>query len=134
MTKALPHDGVYARLGISRIAGVGAFAIRPIAKGTDVFANDQREIEWVDAKMVDALPADSPAKSLYHDFGIRRGDRIGCPANFNLLTVGWYLNEPPAGEEASLAVAADFRMIARRDIAEGEELTIRYDSFSEPAG
>jgi hypothetical protein len=134
MTEELPHEGVYARLGVSEIAGVGAFAIHPIPKGTNVFANDQRSMNWIDARLVDALPDDSPEKSLYLEFGVRQDDRVGCPANFNLLTVGWYLNEPREGEEPNLAVTRDYQMIARRDIAEGEELTVRYETFSDTDG
>jgi hypothetical protein len=127
----LPHEGVFARLRVSKIAGVGVFAIRAIPAGTNIFGNDQRSLTWVDAAVVDHLPDTSPDKSLYDDFGVRRGEHIGCPANFNLLTVGWYLNEPPEGRSANVRVTQDFQMIAVRDIAEGEELTILYDSFSE---
>ena len=133
MSAERPHDGVYARLGVSRIHGIGAFAIRPIPAGTNVFANDQRDIHWIDAAIVDSLPEDSAARRFYVDFGIRRDGRIGVPANFNLLTVGWYLNEPASGEEANVAMTEDFQILARRDIAEGEELTLRYAGFSEPS-
>ncbi len=127
----LPHDGVYARVGVSGIHGVGVFAIRAIPAGTDIFANDRAEIVWVDRSALDdATPAQ---RRLYHDFGIARGDRIGCPANFNLLTTGWHLNEPRAGEEANVLATADVALIAARDIAEGEELTVRYDTFSDQA-
>lgn len=126
----LPHEHVWARLGVSRIHGVGAFAIRPIPAGTDVFANDQREINWVDmAAMADLGPEQ---RAFYHDFGIARDGRIGCPPSFDLLTIGWYVNEPAAGEEPNLRAAEDYRMFARRDIAKGEELTIRYATFSDP--
>jgi hypothetical protein len=133
MQSGLPHDGIYARLGVSEIEGVGVFAIRPIPVGTNVFPNDQRQLNWIDASIADALPKGSPEKSLYEEFGVRRDGKIGCPANFNLLTVGWYLNEPPAGAEANIAMTDTFQMVARREIAEGEELTIDYDTFSDSA-
>jgi hypothetical protein len=40
----LPHSGVYARLGISGIHGVGVFAITRIPKGTYIFPDDDEEI------------------------------------------------------------------------------------------
>lgn len=127
---ALPHDGVWARLGRSRIHGIGAIAIRPIPGGTNVFANDQREILWVPADAVAALPVGSPERSFYEDFGIRAGGLIGCPSHFDLLSVGWYCNEPAPGDEPNLHATDRYEMIAVRDIAAGEELTIRYASFS----
>jgi hypothetical protein len=126
----LPHEGVWARIGVSKIHGVGAIAIRDIPHGTNVFANDQREILWIPADAIADLSAGSPARSFYEDFGIRAGDTIGCPAHFDLLSVGWYCNEPAPGEDGNLRATADYQMIAARDIAAGEELTIRYADFS----
>jgi hypothetical protein len=125
-----PHEGVWARLGRSPIHGIGVMAIRAIPCGTNVFGNDQSDILWVSAEAVAALPPDSPQRALYEDFGIRSAAVIGCPANFNLLTVGWYCNEPAPGEEANLHATERYEMIAARDIALGEELTVRYASFS----
>jgi len=130
MTAELPHDRVWARLGVSTRHGVGVFAIAPIPRGTDVFASDEGEIIWVQAAEPDALPDGSEQKRLYRDFAVRRGSVLGCPVNFNMLSVGWYVNEPLAGEQANLSVADDLAMVAVRDIAAGEELTITYATFS----
>ena len=120
---------MWARLGASPLHGVGVIAIIPIAEGTNVFANDFGEIIWVEASEVAAL-AGTELGRLYHDFAIQRGTLHGCPANFNMLSVGWYVNEPAPGEQANLMISEDFAMIAARDIAPGEELTIRYETFS----
>lgn len=130
MHNALPHDDVHVRLGISDIHGIGVFAARAIKSGTNVFANDRREIVWVPAAVLDDPHLDDFQRPLYRDFAIRRGDELGCPANFNLLTVGWYVNEPRDGEEPNLTSTADFDLVALRDIEPGEELTLRYSSFS----
>jgi hypothetical protein len=132
MTK-LPHDGVWVRLGLSPIEGVGVFAIRPIPKGTDIFANDGVPLVWVDKADLERAGLTAAERDLYRDFGINRGDRIGCPANFHNLTPGWYLNEPKPGERANVRTADGLVFLAARDIAEGEELTIDYESFSEPS-
>jgi hypothetical protein len=126
----LPHQGVYVRLGISEIHGIGVFAIRPIPQGTNIFANDAVEIMWVDTAALAAADLGPAQRSFYEDFGIRKGDRIGCPVNFNNLTPGWYLNEPAPDEEANVSSDASFNFTAARDIEEGEELTIRYLDFS----
>jgi hypothetical protein len=125
----LPHDGVWARLGVSSRHGVGVFAIVPIPQGTDVFGNDLGDIIWIESSEVERLDS-SEHRRLYHDFAIQSGTLLGCPVNFNQLSVGWYVNEPTAGEEANMKIGADFAMIADRDIAAGEELTITYATFS----
>ena len=130
MSEPLPHDEVYVRLGESRIHGIGVFACKAIKAGTNVFAADQRLISWVPASLLEDPSLDEFQRSFYRDFAIRRGQQLGCPSNFNLLTVGWYVNDPDPGEEPNLAPTSQFELIALRDIAPGEELTIRYSSYS----
>ena len=127
----LPHEGVLTRLGVSPVHGVGVFAIRDIPAGSNVFPNDRREISWVDATVVEALPEGSPERRLYHDFGIRQGDRIGCPPSFDLLVTGWYLNQPGPAQQANVGADDAFDMRALCDIAAGEELTVDYAGFSD---
>lgn len=134
MATKLPHQDVWVRLGVSAIDGIGVFAIRPIPKGTDIFANDKVPLVWVSRSELDTAGLSEAQRALYHDFGIQRRDRIGCPANFNNLTPGWYLNEPPDGGRANVAADSHFAFTASRDIAEGEELTINYAGFSETEG
>ena len=131
MSAALPHAGVLTRLGVSQLHGVGVFAIHPIATGTNVFPNDQRDIVWVDATLVDAMPEGSPERRLYIDFGIRRGNIIGCPPSFDMLGTGWYLNQPASGDTPNVGANDMFEMMALRDILVGEELTVDYATFSE---
>jgi hypothetical protein len=133
MASKLPHDGVWVRLGLSGIEGIGVFAIRPIPRGTDIFANDRVPIVWVDKAELERADLTEAERALYRDFGINRGDRIGCPANFHNLTPGWYLNEPKPDEPANVRTEDGLAFLAARDIAEGEELTIDYSSFSDPA-
>ena len=134
MAAKLPHEGVWVRLGLSAIDGIGVFAIRPIPKGTDIFANDSVPLVWVSRTELDRAGLSEAERAFYDDFGIRRGDEIGCPANFNNLTPGWYLNEPPPGASANVSAGERFAFTACRDIEEGEELTIAYESFSDPGG
>lgn len=130
MPDELPHHEVYVRLGLSPVHGIGVIAIKPIPQGTDIFANDKVEMVWVERdQLSDLLPAE---RAFYHDFGISRGTRIGCPVNFNNLTPGWYCNEPFEGEAPNVTVDAAGRFLAARDIAEGEEVTVRYTEFSDP--
>ena len=130
MTTALPHEGVLVRLGCSPIHGIGVFAGRDIAAGTDVFANDRRAIRWVEQGELERAAPTPFEQAFYDDFAIRDGDRLGCPEHFDLLSVGWYVNQPAPGEPANLSATPAFDLVAARDIAAGEELTIVYASFS----
>jgi SET domain-containing protein len=132
MTEPLPHCGVHARLGSSSIHGIGVFAMEPIKVGTNVFENDRRSLRWIDVDALETLSLSPAERKLYGDFGVRRDGQIGCPENFNLLSVGWYVNEPLPGEEPNLRATEQLDMMAARDIAAGEELTIDYTLFSEP--
>ena len=129
----LPHEQVLVRLGISEVDGIGVFAVLPIPAGTAIFPNDRRPIRWIGVDELERSRPSRAARRFYEDFGIRRGDRIGCPQDFSELTPSWYLNAPPAGQEANVRSASDFSFFAARDIAEGEELLIDYASFSEGA-
>jgi hypothetical protein len=130
MKASLPHDQVFTRIARSDIAGVGVFAIRPIPRGTALFANDHLGIRWVDRADVAAI-ADPALRALYDDFAIRHEGRYGCPVNFNTMTMGWYLNEPRPGDLANVIADSRYHFHADRDIALGEELTIRYSGFSQ---
>src|SRR6478609_9938560 len=112
----LPHHGVYARLGISSTHGIGVFAIRDIPDGTNIFANDRVELVWINRADLEASNPSPAERQFYHDFGIARGDAIGCPVNFHNLTPGWYLNEPAPGIEPNVRVDADLNFFAARDI------------------
>ena len=127
----LPHVGVLTRLGPSSIHGVGVFALVSIPAGTVLFAHDQHEIRWIDAAEVDRATLDPPSRAFYRDFAIRRDGRLGCPASFDLLTPGWFVNRPRDGFEPNLRATRDFNLVSVRDIAAGEELTIDYDAMNQ---
>jgi len=129
MTKVLPHDEVYARLFASSIHGVGVVAIRDIKENTLIFQDDQDELIWVDKNQVEKLEPE--IIQLYKDFAVIKEGKYGCPKNFNLLTPAWYLNEPKLGEEPNVKANDNYEFFACRDIKIGEELTVRYCTYSE---
>jgi hypothetical protein len=127
----LPHEGVFVRLAPSPIEGIGVFAIAPIPKGTNIFANDRNELRWIEEAELERAGLSPEQRQLYDDFAVNHDGKLGVPKNFNLLTTGWYLNEPRDGEAANVGVTANLEFVALRDIAVGEELTLRYATFSE---
>jgi hypothetical protein len=125
-----PHHGVYVRLKPSTegIGGVGVFAIRDIPKVTKIFGNDDSKMFWVDK--ADIKNIDPELKKLYDDFSvIKKNGKYGCPKNFNMLTVGWYINE--SKENPNVLCIYDYDFVALKDIKKGEELTVDYSTYSE---
>jgi uncharacterized protein len=126
--RPLPHDGVYARIGRSRIHGVGAIAIRTIPKGAQPFRGEREQAVWLPRARVRRLP--EAVRALYEDFGMVDGARIGVPPNLNQLSVGWYVNHSP---RPNLVADEDGRFRALRRILPGEELTADYRTFTPEA-
>jgi hypothetical protein len=129
MFDKLPHTGVYTRLRPSKIHGIGVFAIRKIKKGTNIFSGDDADMVWMKKSSLRGLPGE--IRRLYEDFAVIRNNGIeyGCPKSFNVLTVGWYLNE---SENPNVGCDKGFDFFALRDIVAGEELTVDYSTYSEP--
>lgn len=119
-----PHDGVFTRIGRSRLHGVGVLAIVDIPAGTLLFAGEDERVVWRERSEVACLPA--AFRALYEDFGIVDGAWIGVPRSLNRLSLGWYVNHSATPN----AVAGDdgrFRSLRR--IRRGEEITADYRTF-----
>jgi SET domain-containing protein len=129
-TPGAPHNRVYVRLAPSKIHGVGVFAIRKIKKGTYIFHGDDEQMVWLDRPKFGSLPR--AIRKLYADFAVIKngGTRYGCPRNFNVLTVGWYLNHSDS-PDVGCDEEHDYDFYALRDIPAGEELTVDYTIYSE---
>src|ERR1700682_2471921 len=123
--RAVPHEGVYTRLGVSKAHGVGVFAIRGTKKGTKLFGNDDVGLVRVGRAEIKRLPAG--VRRLYKDFCIieDKGETYLCPENFNVMTVSWYLNH---SKKPNVRCDENFDFFALRDVKAGEELTVDYDT------
>jgi hypothetical protein len=123
-----PHEGVFARIGLSRIHGVGVVAIRDIPAGVAIFRGESERVVWVARDVVRRLPAE--LRKLYTDFAMVWGDRLGVPYTLNMLSVGWYLNH---SEQPNVEADEDGRFYSLRRIRRGEELTADYRTFADDA-
>lgn len=119
-----PHEGVYARIGLSRVHGVGVIAIRDIPARSLVFEGESERVVWMSRAAVRRMP--KAIRSLYEDFGMVWGDRIGVPPSLNMLSVGWYVNH---SSQPNVEAGEDGRFRALRRIRSGEELTADYRTF-----
>jgi len=124
----LPDTESFTRLRPSPVHGVGVFAIRNIAKGTNIFKDDQSDMIWIDGKVVSEKSGEN--RKLYDDFCVKRGGKYGCPKGFNNLTVSWYINEPLKGHDSNVVCGDEYDFFAARDIRAGEELTVDYSTYS----
>ncbi|OGN06706.1 MAG: hypothetical protein A2750_03200 [Candidatus Yanofskybacteria bacterium RIFCSPHIGHO2_01_FULL_45_42] len=124
-----PHQDVYVRLRPSKIHGVGCFAICDIPAGTDPFKQSGGKMIWVSRRSLRGLPRE--LKKLYGDFCVRKGNKYGCPANFNQLDVSWYLNHSKKPNMVCRVEKGVYNFYAARDIRKGEEITIDYYKYND---
>lgn len=126
MKRRWPHAGVYARIGTSRVHGVGVRAIRDIPARTLVFRGESERVVWVSRAAVRRMP--TAIRRLYEDFGMLWGERIGVPPTLNMLSVGWYVNH---SDRPNVVAGDDGRFRTLRRIRKGEELTADYRTFAD---
>ncbi|MFA5127181.1 MAG: SET domain-containing protein [Patescibacteria group bacterium] len=126
MIGQLPHYQVYTRLKPSKIHGVGVFAIRHIPKGVRIFLGEKTQIVWIKESTIKKLSPEY--RRLYDDFCLLKKGRLACPANFNQLAPGWYLNH---SKKPNVALDKKMDFFTLRNIRKGEELTVDYTTYSE---
>ena len=126
MGDAYPHCNLYTRLKISA-HGVGVFAIRDIPAGKRLFKGDSGTIVRVPRAAVDRI-VDPELRRMYFDFCPSVDDVFIAPADFNLLTMEWYLNH---SADPNVVPDPNMQFSSCRPIAVGEELTTDYARFSD---
>ena len=99
MSSAYPHRNLYTRLKACA-HGVGVFAIRDIPAGLRLFRGGSGAIVRVPRAVVDRI-ADTELRRMYFDFCPSVNDVFIAPADFNLLTMEWYLNHSCQPERRS---------------------------------
>lgn len=126
--ECLPHHNLYTRLNKTE-HGIGVIAIRNIPENFQLFGDDAGAVVRVQKAVVDAIP-DDEIRRFYFDFCPTSNGDFLAPADFNQLTMSWYMNHSTSpnvrGDE-------NLQFISCRPIAPGEELTINYLRFSEHA-
>lgn len=130
--KMLPHENVYTRLGVSKIHGIGVFAIVDIPINTLIFSEDKSKMVWFKEEELKLQELPEKFKTLYKDFCVilKNGDSkvYGCPDNFTNLTISWYLND---SKSPNVSCDNHYDFYALRDILAGEELTTNYETYND---
>jgi SET domain-containing protein len=118
------NDDIYCRLGVSKVHGVGVFAIRPIPKGVKPLNSlvKLKELEF-SREELEALPK-SVRKQL-EIFCYYVGDTFYIPSTgLNCVNMAVYVNH---SKKPNLRFKKDGSLQAIKNIKKGEELMIDYD-------
>lgn len=135
--KLLDHlqNDIYCRLGVSKIAGIGVFAIKTIPKGVNPFkilAKDNDKI--IELNDDDIKNLNKNVKKIVNDFfgqgyKIKKYDVLASgPNNIN---ISYYLNHSnePNLDIVEIEGSNYLGFVANQIIKEGEELTIDYSKY-----
>ena len=123
------RNEVYCKLGVSKIHGVGVFALRDIPKGTkplkSMVTHKEKKFSRTELK-------DVPGSVRKHlsDFCLVEGGRVFVPQiGMNAVNISTYLNH---SKTPNLFFNKDDELEALFDVKRGDEMTIDYDiSFGE---
>jgi SET domain-containing protein len=135
--KLLDHlqNDIYCRLGVSKIAGIGVFAIKTIPKGVNPFkilAKDNDKI--IELNYDDVKDLDKNVKKIINDFfgqggKLKKYDVLASgPNNMN---ISYYLNhsDKPNLDIVEIEGSDYLGFITNQIIKEGDELTIDYSKY-----
>ncbi len=102
--------------------GIGVFAVHNIPKDTylRLFGDIKPDYRPLPKEAV-PLP--------FRMYCADRGEMLSCPLDFGVMPVGWYLNHSSVPN----AKHSNYEYFAVRDIREGEEITIDYNTLEEPS-
>jgi len=125
---------VYARLGVSKIQGIGVMAIRPIPKGINPFksVDDQCQNDQLVHLSTDDIKELNPrVRKLLKDFFFKHPvtGQYGVHAKgLNAMDISFYMNhsDNPNIELVSVPGCPFYEFRTRRKIKSNEELTFDY--------
>lgn len=102
--------------------GIGVFAAHDIEKGTYLRLFNEENIETAVLRRKKDIP------KLFQEYCPDRGVMLLCPRDFGHMEIGWYMNH----SKAPNAYHKNYNYYTLRDIKEGEEITIDYNTLGEP--
>lgn len=104
----------------SILGGIGVFATHDIPMGTRLFSGIFAPRTMKSANVPEA----------FKKYCIYLNDEeCICPERFDRMEIGWYINH---SHQPNILKDADKHLVALRDIKQGEEIVIDYNSLNEP--
>ena len=124
----LLQNHTYCRIQVSKIHGVGVFAIKEIPKNVDPFKG-VRATKWHGITQKELEKLDSKLKRLVYDFCSIQEGKIWVP-DFGMsnMTLSFYMNTSKKANIRAVGEGEEF--LTMRLIKSGEELLVDYDTFS----
>ena len=118
------RDDIYCRLGVSKVHGVGVFAVRPIPKGVKPFNSLVRSKELkFSREEIESLP--KGVRKQVEIFCYYEEDAFYLPSiGFNCVDMAIYVNH---SKKPNVRFKKDGALYAIKNIKKGEELMIDYD-------
>jgi SET domain-containing protein len=103
--------------------GIGVFAAHDIKTGTylKLFHEENEPSVGMERKKKDV-------PKYFRQYCLDRGEMLWAPKDFGRMEIGWHLNH----SKTPNAINRNYKYYAQRDILEGEEITIDYNSLEEP--
>jgi SET domain-containing protein len=111
--------------------GVGVFAAHDISKGAHLRLFGDDKVFEHRARILNEK--EIPEK--FKGYCMSRGEDMVCPPDFGAMPIGWHLNhsiEANAEKGPNNNPQRKYQWYASRDIKEGEEILINYNSLEEP--
>ena len=129
------YNCTYTRLNVSKLQGVGVFAIKDIKKGTDPFKlPNKNRYKTIKCTTNELSNLDPEIKKMITDFLEPDGRVFHIPENgLNSLDITFYLNHSLSNNLGIVDKDGDeyYGFVTLRDIKKGEELLINYDDYKE---
>jgi hypothetical protein len=120
----------FCRIKLSKINGVGVFAIRDIPKGINPFniakAGDWQKFEVAELKFLDK----SIVEMIASFFTIQKDNTVYIPkGGLNEMNISYFMND---SKNANVKMVKDeVNFITLRKIKKGEEITVSYETYLE---
>src|ERR1035437_4522775 len=112
-----------------------SFVLKPAQYGIGVFATHNikaatylRLFHVENAPSVGVERNKNDVPEYFQQYCLNRGEVLWSPRDFGRIEIGWHLNH----SKTPNAVNRNYQYYALRDISEGEEITIDYNSLEEP--
>ena len=118
----------YCRLRPSKISGVGAFAIRDIPPGIELFRGQINQ-KWHKFKMEELQDLDQETLGMIDDFFVIEKNRtVSIPSSgLNGMDMSFYVNH--STKPNAKTVDNGFTFVSVRKIKKGEEITVSYSDY-----
>jgi SET domain-containing protein len=118
-------ENTFCRIMPSKIHGVGVFAIRNIPKGTNIFKGSCSH-KNIPLTQKDIKELDPAIRKMLKDFFVQKGEEIFVPeCALNGIDISYFLNF--SKNPNVKAYTNGEKLIAKRTIRKGEELTCDYE-------